>query len=468
MNQKIFAVIAVLTISMAVLPISFATASTPRMVVSVIDAKAPPPATLPPDLVVADVSFNPQDPVDGEVVTITATITNEGYSQSSKTQVQFTVDGTIVEITNIGRLKAGVSVDTQITQSFTAGTHEIGVTVDPNNLVAESNEGNNDADPISITVIPAGPVDPIHDVAITSLSLSTTSPNPGDMVSITVEVSNEGNQIESPTLTVSVDGTSLGQQSLVNLAPGDTDTVTFSWPSSVGIHTISAEVAISSDDDISDNTESVSITVSDAPTFTYNLKIEIDWMEGHYPTQYVLDYMKGYYAQMDIGVTFDIAVTPVPLDTKVSSRDFWAIERIYNTGIDSANGNPTSADLFTLPEKWVLFGTTVLGQPNVVGYCYTIGDSADMLAGNYIYIADQSCDQWAGSNPDMQAGAEAVVLMHEVGHAIGIIILVNGSEQYCSDSGCVMSYLNLANAADKDKWHYCDAHWATANLEYYD
>jgi len=465
MNKKIFALIAVLTIAMAVLPLSIATASTPKMVVSEIDARKPPPALLPPDLVATGISFSPSNPVVGNIVTITATINNDGGSQVKQIQVQFTINDIVVETTNIGRLKAGQSVDTQITRSFTdAGTYEIGVTVDPENLVAESNEGNNEAEPISITVNPAGPVDPIHDIAITSLSLNPTSPCSGDTVSITVEVTNEGNQMESPTVTVSVESTLIGSQSIENLNPGNKDTVVFSWtPTSTGTYIIYAEATISDDSD----TKSTSITVSTAPTFTYNLKIEIDWMEGHYPTQNVLDYMEYYYGQRDIGVTFAIAFTPVPFDSRVSSRDFWAIEREYNEGDDNAGGNYNNGK-YTLPEKWVLFGTTVLGQPNVVGYCYTIGDSTDMLAGNYIYIADQSCDQWAGSNPDMQAGAEAVVLMHEVGHAIGIIILENGAEQYCSDPGCVMSYLNLANAADKNGWHYCGPHWGTANLEYYD
>jgi hypothetical protein len=465
MNKKLFALIAVLTIAMAVLPVSIAAANTPTKVVSVIDARTPPPATLPPDLVVTAVSFDPESPVEDEIVTITATITNEGYSQSSKTQVQFTVDGTIVEITNIGRLKAGKSVDTQITQSFAEGTYTIVVEVDPNNLVDEADKEGNNILTEFITVGPADPVDPIHDIAITSLSLSPTSPYPGVLVSITVEVSNEGNQIEAPTVTVSVDGAPLDPKSIVNLEPGESGTSSFSWTAtSIGSHTISAVATISGDSD----TKSASITVSEAPTITYQLTVEIDWMQGHYPTQDVLDYMEDYYAKRHIEVTFAIADNPVPFDDRVSSRDFWAIERVYNGGADNAGGNPNNGK-YTLPEKWVLFGTTVLGQPNVVGYCYTISDEyGDMVAGNYIYIADQSCDQWAGSNPDMQVGAEAVVLMHEVGHAMGIIILENGTEQYCLDSGCVMSHLNLANAADTNKWHYCGPHWATANLEYYD
>ena len=45
--------------------------------------------------------------------------------------------------------------------------------------------------------------------------------------------------------------------------------------------------------------------------------------------------------------------------------------------------------------KWVLYGTTVQGAPNVVGYTYVIISGRDLLAGNYIYIADKAADNWA-------------------------------------------------------------------------
>ncbi|MCP8312907.1 MAG: hypothetical protein H3Z53_00830, partial [archaeon] len=48
----------------------------------------------------------------------------------------------------------------------------------------------------------------------------------------------------------------------------------------------------------------------------------------------------------------------------------------------------------------------------------------DCLAGNYIFIADETADQWAISKSGQgvtQTEAEAVVLMHEIGHSIGIM-----------------------------------------------
>ncbi|PVX25842.1 MAG: hypothetical protein CW716_07220 [Candidatus Bathyarchaeum sp.] len=203
----------------------------------------------------------------------------------------------------------------------------------------------------------------------------------------------------------------------------------------------------------------------------YELFIEIDYMEGHEPTQAVLDYIKGYYqgnnpSGAQISVTFykdDV----VPLDTSVSTTDFWAIESEYNDLGDDKIIDQTPK--FTSKWKWVLFGTVVEGESNVMGYTYVATQRKDLVAGNYIFIADKSGDDWASNYDGIEGSdAEAVVLMHELGHSIGIAKLhpVLG-EQYDPDPASVMSYLSTANAGLTDAWYYSDNYWATSNLEYY-
>ncbi len=65
-----------------------------------------------------------------------------------------------------------------------------------------------------------------------------------------------------------------------------------------------------------------------------------------------------------------------------------------------------------------MYGTTVQGAPNVVGYTYVIISGRDLLAGNYIYIADKAIDNWAELEGIEPFGAEAVVLMHEIVYEI--------------------------------------------------
>ena len=197
---------------------------------------------------------------------------------------------------------------------------------------------------------------------------------------------------------------------------------------------------------------------------TYELFIEIDYMENHRPTESVLEYIKWYYqgnnpSGAQIKVTFFVADEPIPKDDSVSETEFWDLEATYN---DNDFG-------YSSQWKWVLFGTAVEGESNVMGYTYVLTQRKDLVAGNYIFIADQSCDNWASGYSEIEGSdAEAVVLMHELGHSIGIAKIhpVHG-EQYDPDPASVMSYLSTANAELTNAWYYSDSYWATSNMEYY-
>jgi len=244
-----------------------------------------------------------------------------------------------------------------------------------------------------------------------------------------------------------------------------------------GVHTITVKAT-----DTSNNVGEDSITVTTAngitpppPTIEYELFIEIDYMEGHKPTDKVLAYIHSYYYERGINVTFYVNDT-VPYDPSVTDAEFWAIEAKYNNKGDDKYGasDPVfgTAGVYSSKWKWVLYGTTVEGYPNVVGYTYVViakvGLTYDLLAGNYIFIADETADSWSSSNSLNPGGAEAVVLMHEMGHSIGIAVLSRlGAEVYDSDTYSVMSYLNVNNAGLYWAWYYSDKYWATRNMKYY-
>lgn len=203
---------------------------------------------------------------------------------------------------------------------------------------------------------------------------------------------------------------------------------------------------------------------------SYELTIEIDYIEGHMPTQTVLDYITLYYAKENIELTFVID-DPIPdadiYDNGISYEEFLTIEAEYNEGADKIVDRVPTLELTTLKEKWVLYGTSVENEEDTVGYTLCWGTSRDLIAGNWMYIADGRCDSLAGEDLNLQMGIEAVVLMHEFGHSIGICTVRLGSEIYCSNYYCVMSYLRPQNAGNIDKWYYCDKHWKTKNLDYY-
>jgi len=252
-------------------------------------------------------------------------------------------------------------------------------------------------------------------------------------------------------VTPSADGSSTSTMTVTvgDSAPPRTYTLTVTGTSGLLVHSIDVLLEIT--------TESA---------FDYELFIEIDYIAGHAPTPEVLDYIEDYYMGINptgdlISVTFYVAENAILYNDayqSINDDEFWDIEARYN---EHDNGYYSNW-------KWVLFGTTVEGEPGVVGYTYVVTQRKDLLAGNYIFIADGAADAWSIKNNLDPVGAEAVVLMHEMGHSIGIANFHPAfGEIYDPDPSSVMSYLSTANAGLYWTWYYSDDYWATRNMEYY-
>jgi len=207
-------------------------------------------------------------------------------------------------------------------------------------------------------------------------------------------------------------------------------------------------------------------------SFRYRLYYEIDYMSGHYPPASVLNYMKAYWQGHATQVTFrvdDLVTDPTPADGKITTSDFWKIEKAKNDVwmYDDRSFGGVSKK-FTLKEKWMLYGTYA-DSPTTGGYCYIVRSGSDVLAGNYIFIADSMLDKWEYANGVPYDGAEEVVVMHEAGHSIGIAKLsATYTEVYDSDYYSVMALIRVQNAKYMAlRWYYSKEYWATANRAYY-
>ena len=343
-------------------------------------------------------------------------------------------------------------------------------------------------DAVKVTVVASAPPPPavVHDVAVIGITPSATEVTAGEAVTITVVVENQGTETETFEVTSYYGSVAIGTQTVTELAAGTTEMLTFSWDTTglEGTYTIKAQAILADDEDPADNTlTDGTVTVSALgapPTATHDLFIEIDYMVGHAPTPEVLDYIKWYYMGNNpsgelINVTFYVDDV-VPYDPRVTNVEFWAIEAAYNDLGNDAYGTGDAvfgtSGVYSSKWKWVLYGTTVEGYPNVVGYTYVVitrvGWSHDLLAGNYIFIADETADNWALSAGIESYGPEAVVLMHEMGHSIGIGKLSwQGAEVYDSDKYSVMANLTIYNAGLNEAWYYSDEYWVTRNMEYY-
>jgi peptidoglycan/xylan/chitin deacetylase (PgdA/CDA1 family) len=109
---------------------------------------SPPPK---PDLTLTtgDISFNPGTPLEGEMVTISATIHNIGEAEANNIVVNF-YDGipsteNLIDTDTIIQISSGATGITSTSWTAVSGNHDIYVVVDPDNAIFESNENNNEA-----------------------------------------------------------------------------------------------------------------------------------------------------------------------------------------------------------------------------------------------------------------------------------------------------------------------------------
>jgi hypothetical protein len=113
-----------------------------------------------PDLTLSsgDIKFAPSSPTTRDAMTIQATIRNAGSTTATHVVVRFYGDGGTIGDKTISSINAGQSKTTSVGWGPLAkGPHQVRVEVDPQNRIAESNEGNNAASAGITVVSPSTP-----------------------------------------------------------------------------------------------------------------------------------------------------------------------------------------------------------------------------------------------------------------------------------------------------------------------
>jgi subtilase family serine protease len=159
-----------------------------------------PPAR--PDLAIgeSDIAFASASPAVGESVNVTVTVANKGTANASAVVVRL-VDSTDSAPVTIGEatiasIPAGESASAQFVYDTTgrAGERRIQAVADPTNGVEESDEGNNQAAKVLKVRTPEEkPPAQVNLVALESnITFDPASPAPGDAVTITLRLRNDG------------------------------------------------------------------------------------------------------------------------------------------------------------------------------------------------------------------------------------------------------------------------------------
>ena len=226
-----------------------------------------------PDLVITNIVQNPPNPIQGQSWKFEVTIQNQGtgnaFIPNGYEYMAHNVSGSFNGIQKGSNLTLapGQSITgIQYPGNYTPGTHPVTFKVDPENVVNESNEANNQTTgSYTVTATQGQP-----DLVITNV---TVDPNPtiqGFGVSVTVENQGAGtvNIQGTETTLISTIGTdNILQKGILSLAPGQSRTIitdavrlnpgTFNWTIKVD-----PDNRVSESND-NNNTQVISLTIGD-------------------------------------------------------------------------------------------------------------------------------------------------------------------------------------------------------------
>ena len=162
----------------------------------------------------------------GETVTVTVAVTNCGNSAVSSAVVQLTPNGLAAQTKTVS-LGAGQS--TTVTYTFTAPTYSnntnmpIVAKVDPNNVIKEMNESNNQGS-TSVNVLA------LPDLTVSSLTTNKTVYNPGETVTVTATINNAGKTTAAASVVkMAPSGLSAQTKSIGSLGAGQSTSVTYTF-----------------------------------------------------------------------------------------------------------------------------------------------------------------------------------------------------------------------------------------------
>jgi hypothetical protein len=223
-----------------------------------------PPPQETHDVAVTGLSVSDDHPKQGQNVTMTVGVKNNGTLPETFS-VQVTNDTIVIGMQTVTALASGASTTLTFvwnTSAATIGAHTI--TANATGVPSDANPANNAA---STTVTVVSP----RDVAVTGLSVSDDHPKQGQNVTMTVGVKNNGTLPETFSVQVTNDTIVIGMQTVTALASGASTTLTFVWNTSaatIGAHTITANATgVPSDANPANNAASTTVTVkSPSPT----------------------------------------------------------------------------------------------------------------------------------------------------------------------------------------------------------
>jgi subtilase family serine protease len=196
-----------------------------------------------PDLFISqsDLALPGRSPLEGENITINATVHSANLTKSVTVTVELQVDGgqrdsRVVSIDNS-------SQTLQFAWTAERGNHTIAVKVDSTKVFDETDETNNEASrPLTVRERPAPPALDLY-ITPADITFGTGTPVEGSVVTVTavVHILNL-TQALKPTVEMRIDGVLAGSVSLDVAAFSPSKTVVYTWNATKGVHNITISV----------------------------------------------------------------------------------------------------------------------------------------------------------------------------------------------------------------------------------
>lgn len=191
-----------------------------------------------PDSHVFDLSFVPSPAEIDQHVTFNVSIENIGGFDLNGMNVSFYVDDVIVNSSIVNIPGKGGKQNVYAVHTFTTnGTFTVKVKADPEDVIAEFHESNNEMAK-TIIILP-----PLPDLTVLDISFNNTSPIHNDVIEITAAITNIG-KLNASNVKVSFysDSIKIGETMISEVNIGETNYSSIVWTSIGGTHAIKAAV----------------------------------------------------------------------------------------------------------------------------------------------------------------------------------------------------------------------------------
>ncbi|HEY3360798.1 MAG TPA: CARDB domain-containing protein [Methanosarcina sp.] len=192
------------------------------------------------DLMIENLSFNPENPELGQKVEIIASVKNQGTGESNSTNLAYFINGNLIGDTEIPKIEAGQSKQVSFSwEPETEGTVEITAKVDEKESVSETDENNNEKTQSLI----------INNTGLPDLIIETfkyvEKIQPGEYEDIEISVKNQGKSASEETkLKLYIGGNLINEWDISSLSPGkNSELSSYTWiPVSEGSFEIKAVI----------------------------------------------------------------------------------------------------------------------------------------------------------------------------------------------------------------------------------